>query len=147
MKNVFFLVFIGCGLSFYACEETVLPLSRTISMTTQCGWCQNPRDSVFITLATTSYDKNLVCRGDSSSIKNVSTNLQQWKAINDALDMNTFKQLDMNTCAICYDGCDTTLTITQGNDTHTIRFAYSDSAKMVGIRPLISEINALKASL
>jgi hypothetical protein len=62
------------------------------------------------------------------------------------LDFEEFKKLDLNSCNVCFDGCDDWIFIDTGSESHYIRFTRNDP-KLEPIQEFIAQMNAVKTQL
>ena len=88
-----------------------------------CGWCSGG-DSLAIASLKSVYEFTGACgEPDKSIIEN--TQVEQWRDLRTSLNWNDFKNVNVNTCAVCADGCDTWIRIHNGSESHYIRFTES----------------------
>ncbi len=63
-------------------------------------------------------------------------------------DKETFETVNVNSCYVCVDGCDTWITVKNGKDSHMIRFGYgSDEEKIAPVKAFIDKLNAIKEGI
>lgn len=105
-----------------------------------CGWCSSP-DSLAVTSLNTSYEFKGACGEPDKSITE-RTQSEVWKDLRTSLNWNDFKAIDVNTCALCADGCDTWIRIQNGAESHYIRFTDS-STEIEPIRGFVDKLKAL----
>jgi hypothetical protein len=114
-----------------------------ITMGTMCGWCAGD-DSLLITKYKTHFRFINPC--DSKGyIKDTLTDLKEWNTLIGKLDLDKFQKININTCNICVDGCDTWISINNNTISHTIRFGNIDSA-LVTIKPFVDKLDSIMLS-
>lgn len=114
-----------------------------ISMNSECGWCAGG-DSLLVTKDMTYYEFRPACNSAGYS-KDSLTNVNEWNELVALLDMDKFKSINLNTCYVCADGCDTWITVNNGQVFHKIRFGSEDSAKLKDIQPFVDKLTSIKA--
>ena len=123
-----------------ACEDDKNDSRGLVIMTgIACGWCSSP-DSLAVTSLKTTYELIGACGEPSKSIIE-HTQSEVWKELRASLNWNDFKAIDVNTCALCADGCDTWIRIQNGAESHYIRFTNSSPE----IEPINEFVDKLKA--
>lgn len=124
-----------------ACNDDKNDSRNLVIMTGKvCGWCAGS-DSLAINSAQSVYEFFGVCNEPNKSIVE-NTQSQEWHELRSSLNWNQFKKVDVNTCAICADGCDTWIRIQNGAESHYIRFTDS-STEIEPIRPFVNQLRAL----
>jgi len=123
-----------------ACEdddsvEVVIKTGR------ECGWCGG-NDSLVITKFASSYKFRSPCDQPPDKDKNGKTNRAEWNELLAALKWDDFKNVNVNTCALCVDGCDTWIYIENNQETHQIRFT-DGSPEIEPIRTFVEKLKAL----
>ena len=116
-----------------------------ISMCSICGWCAGG-DSLLITQERTYYELNKQC-GEITKNREFETTKKDWDELIDLLDKEEFQKIDINTCNVCVDGCDTWITLNDGGNSHTIRFGFNDSLSIAKIQPFIDKLEEIKAKI
>jgi len=149
MKNrllaigVLILLFTSCN-----SDKNVVELKTNkleISMCSICGWCAGS-DSLLVTEATTYYEMNTPCI--DTKIENENATLKSdWNKLIDLLDKEEFLKIDINSCDVCFDGCDTWITLNDGGKIHTIRYGYNDSLAIKPIQPFIDKVAAIREKI
>lgn len=149
MRN--YLPIIGLLLFLFAsCSENRNELDLKtnkveISMCSICGWCAGG-DSLLITQERTYYESNTEC-GKITKDKEIETTKKDWDELIKLLDKEEFQKIDINTCYVCADGCDTWITLNNGDNIHTIRFGSNDSLVIAEIQPFVDKLNEIKANM
>lgn len=109
-----------------ACEDDKNDSRKLLIMTGKvCGWCGGS-DSLAINSHNLVYEFRGECGSPDKSIAEV-TQSEEWRELRSALNWEAFKKIDVNTCALCADGCDTWIRIQNGVESHYIRFTESSS--------------------
>jgi hypothetical protein len=116
-----------------------------ISYCSICGWCAGS-DSLLLTQDSTYYLKNKPCKELTNKKDTLSTK-KDWEELISLLDTEEFNKIDLNTCYVCADGCDSWITVNDGFSTHTIRYGDADSAAIVTIRPFVDKLAEIKAKI
>lgn len=116
MRSIFFVVVIFC-LIIVSCEdendnEIIIKVGR------ECGWCGGA-DSLAITRYSSEYIFKNACNEPPPGEKRMKTNSAEWNELLATLNWDTFKKVNVNTCALCADGCDTWIYIKNENETHS----------------------------
>ncbi|NCB69721.1 MAG: hypothetical protein EOM47_12890 [Bacteroidia bacterium] len=91
-----------------------------ITIGTICGWCVGS-DTLFITEKKMSYVHAAVCEGTEYRTSKPTPD-SVWNKIIDLYNQDDFAKIDINTCRVCADGCDTWIKVENGTFTHKIRF-------------------------
>lgn len=60
------------------------------------------------------------------------------------LNVKELKKLELNSCNVCFDGCDDWISFTDGTASHYIRFT-KDDPKLQPIKAFVDQLNVLKA--
>ncbi len=106
-----------------------------------CGWCVGS-DSLVITMFSSNYKFRSPCGEPADKEKYTKTNRADWTELLVALNWDDFKKVNVNTCALCADGCDTWIYIENNHETHQIRFT-DNSQEIEPIRSFVEKLNAL----
>lgn len=123
-----------------ACDDDKNDSRGLVIMTgIACGWCSSP-DSLAVTAQKSFYELKGVCGEPNKSITE-QTRTEVWRELRASLKWDDFKAIDVNTCALCADGCDTWIRIQNGAESHYIRFTDSSPE----IEPIAVFVNKLKA--
>jgi hypothetical protein len=148
--NKFFLPLAIAMFFFISCvnNKSDLNLKTTkleISYCSVCGWCAGG-DSLHLTVDSTYFLKNKPCE-ELTNKKDILTNKKDWNELLDLLDYEEFQKIDLNTCNVCADGCDSWITVTDGINSHTIRYGFADSSTIETIRPFVDKLAEIKAKV
>jgi hypothetical protein len=107
----------------------------------ECGWCGG-RDSLTITKLSSSYAFRSPCPEIEDKNRNAHTNPAEWNELLATLNWDDFNKVQVNTCAMCADGCDTWISVEKNQKTHRIRFTES-SEEIEPIRPFVDKLDSL----
>jgi hypothetical protein len=123
-----------------SCEDDGNYNQLVIKTGKACGWCAGA-DSLVMTRSHLSYD---FAACDESKNKNIdeATNRDQWNEVLSSLDWNAFKAVNINTCALCADGCDTWIVVENNKESHQIRFT-ENSPEIEPVRTFVEKVRAL----
>lgn len=139
------VIFIFIG-SILSCSKTSLSnkSDENIEFATgrQCGWCAGS-DSMQISFTKTHYAYVAPC-DDSDFKKSADTKSADWNELLKLLDYETFNNINVNSCDVCFDGCDSWISVKKGNQYHRIQFGAGDSAKIQKILPLLNKLIEVK---
>jgi hypothetical protein len=137
------------GLMFSNCnsDETLLTkdLSCTessniiITSTKVCGWFPN-YDSMSINSKSLKYYN--YCMADKP-VKEYPITCDEWSLLLSKLDVEEFRKLTINTCNLCVDGCDISLSIKSEDQFHRIKFGPNQIPD--SIKEFVEKIEALRA--
>ena len=123
----------------YSELKTVCLDNMSIRFNTYCGWCYG-NDSLYITSEETYYEEIINC-GNKKLEAMVPTSKEDWNELKELLDFEVFRNIKLNTCYVCVDGCDCEIEVSDGETSHTIRFGYIEDSET--IKPIKSFINKL----
>ncbi len=148
MNKLFLKIFV-IGIITFSCvnhdeKKPVLLDGITIKIGQRCGWCAG-YDSLILTKAESNYGYHPACAGKDKN-EHEQTDANRWNALLDKLDFNTFKSINVNTCNLCADGCDTWISIQKDDDIHTIQFGYT-SPEIQSIKSFIDALDAWRKDL
>lgn len=123
-----------------SCEDDGDDSRFVIKTGKACGWCAGA-DSLVMTKT---YLKYSFVACDESKNKNIdeATNRDEWNEVLSSLDWNAFKAVNVNTCALCADGCDTWIVVDNNKESHQIRFT-ENSPEIEPVRAFIEKVRAL----
>ena len=138
-----FLVFLMAS-----CQEDQLvteksPSKVVIKTGTICGWC-TVNDTLTISDNTVRYVNYTQCNNSTPSVKkNGQIATSDLEVLLSRLDFDELKKIDLNTCNICFDGCDDWIYFNNGSESHYIRFTRNDP-KLQPIQGFIDQLNGIK---
>ena len=146
MKN--FLLAAMIVLVALACQDEVVvtekaPAGLIIKTGTICGWC-SLNDTLTITGNSVRYVNYTQCTNTQPSVeKEGQISAADLQALLSLLDFEEFKKLDLNSCNVCFDGCDDWIYYNDGRESHYIRFTRNDP-KLQPIKAFVDSLNVLK---
>lgn len=132
-----------------ACQEEQLVAEKnssdlTIKSGTICGWCSR-NDTLSIQGNSVRYVNYTQCNNSKPSTEKTDMiEKEQLDSLLMLLDYDEFKMIELNTCNVCFDGCDNWIEIHQGEESHTIRFT-GNEAILEPIRGFIDRLNVLRS--
>jgi hypothetical protein len=134
-------------LTLFCCErENVIPDNENSRLRmvigTACGWCAGT-DSLVITKDSVIYKFISPCDNNDYTTDSV-TNPNDWNDLVNLLDTDEFTEIDINTCYVCVDGCDTWISVKGDSISHKIRFGHRDSIAVQNIRPFINKLDSIR---
>lgn len=152
MKNL--LLIAVAVLLFTACEkdddlrDTFSDADLLITSGYACGWGAGT-DSLIISSEHFDYRFGASFPEEQRIEKQGDVTAEDWHELIKKLDFGTFSSIDIHTCYLCVDGCDYWITVRRGDDTHTIRYGYTDEdlAVVEPVADFIDELEELKAKL
>ena len=147
MKNFLFAATIG--LLVLACQDEQIATEKVhsdllIKTGTICGWCSR-NDTLTIQGNSVRYVNYTQCNNTQPAVeKNSQISAGEIKALLSLLDFSELKKLDLNTCNVCFDGCDDWIYFRNGHNIHYIRYT-RDDPKLGPIKAFVDALNAIKA--
>lgn len=141
MKAIKLFVLFFLSILIVSCEAEESP-EMVITIGTTCGWCAGT-DSLVITKNNMTYTLAAIC-DRSEKIINKSTPDSIWQKINNTYDQSKFRKININTCNVCVDGCDTWIRVQNGDFNHTIRFGSYQDTVLSPILEFVESLNDLK---
>lgn len=131
-----FIFCLGAG-----CEDDKNDGRGLVIMTGEaCGWCSAP-DSLALTSSKSVYNLWGAC-GEPDKAVTENTRREEWADLRASLNWDDFKKINVNTCALCADGCDTWIRIQNGDESHYIRFTES-SPEIEPIRAFVERLRVI----
>jgi hypothetical protein len=121
-------------------EQTITNNELKITFGTVCGWCAGS-DSLTITKESTKF-RSYSCSTSNYSFDST-TNKSDWDQLTGLLDLEKFSSININTCNVCVDGCDTWVSIKSDTNFHRISFGTNDSIAIQDIKPFIEELELI----
>lgn len=110
---------------------------------TVCGWC-TVNDTLTIVGNDVRYANYANCSSTSPSVKKSGKlTSSELDALLKLLDFEELKKLDMNSCNVCFDGCDDWIFYKNGSQTHYLRFGINDP-KLQPIQAFLDRLNSIK---
>lgn len=137
--KLFILIFLSILIVSYEAEENP---KMVITIGTTCGWCAGT-DSLVITKNKTTYTLAAICNKSGKTISK-STPDSIWQNLNSLYEQSKFKTININTCNVCVDGCDTWIRVQNGDFIHKIRFGSSQDIVLASISEFVEKLDYLK---
>jgi len=109
---------------------------------TICGWC-SVNDTLTIQENTVRYVNYPGCSTDTKFENIGEIETSELNILLSKLDFEEFKKLDLNSCNVCFDGCDEWIFYENGSDSHYISFSSGDP-KLQPIKAFVDQLNAIK---
>lgn len=139
MRKIIPVVMLFCSLGFSCEDENKTNPDFIIKTGRDCGWCGGS-DSLVITEFKSHYVFGNPCDETKNKIKITETNRSEWNELLNTLNWEEFKKVNVNTCAVCADGCDTWILIQNQQMTHQIRFT-ENSPEIEPIRTFVEKLS------
>ncbi len=124
MKFSLLIAVLLCAFGFFCHNDDMEdggPDVLVIKTGQECGWCGG-RDSLIITELKIDYNFTNPCDSEKNKTRKSNTNREKWNELLESFNWNDFTQVNVNTCSVCVDGCDTWISIQNGGLVHQIRF-------------------------
>ena len=132
-----------CWLAFAACDDDKETNHEFIIKTGRaCGWCGGA-DSLVITKTTSHFSFDNPCDDTKDKDVKEQTDKTKWHDLLSSLNWNEFKEVDVHTCALCADGCDTWIWIQHNDTIHQIRFT-DGSPEIAPIHTFVEKLGVLQ---
>lgn len=110
---------------------------------TVCGWCA-VNDTLTITRNSVRYVNYANCSTGKPSVEKMGElNTAELDALLAKLYFSELRKLDLNSCNVCFDGCDDWIYFSNGTENHYIRFTRNDP-KLQPIQAFVDQLNAIK---
>jgi len=148
MKLISAILFISLGLTFFNCSQEPVDLegekpssdqeNLVITSSKICGWGMHFDSMSIDKKSIRYYNKCLV----GKPAKEYPITSSDWKALEEKLDMAAFLKLDINTCNVCFDGCDISIAVKSDKKSHKINFGPNEVP--LQIKPFVEAIEKLR---
>lgn len=110
---------------------------------TICGWC-SINDTLSIRGNSVRYVNYVQCNKVTPSVvKTDELKAGELDALLSKLSFAELKKLDLNSCNVCFDGCDDWISFDNGTESHYIRFSANDP-KLKPIQAFVDQLNEIK---
>ncbi len=143
MKALKLIILVLLSLIISSCDSDAENSEMVITIGTACGWCAGT-DSLVITKTNMTFTLAAIC-DRREMIINKSTPDSIWEKLNVLFDQSKFKKININTCNVCADGCDTWIRVQNGDFVHEIRFGSPQDTVLLPIWEFVEKLNDLKA--
>ena len=144
-KFLFIITVIAFTLSctYDSLEDKSNDSDLIIKTGTVCGWC-TVNDTLTITRNSVRYVNYANCSTNKPSVEKMGELKEtELDALLAKLDFAELKKLDLNSCNVCFDGCDDWIYFSNGTENHYIRFSRNDP-KLQMIQTFVDQLNAIK---
>jgi hypothetical protein len=135
------------GIIILSCHEAGQPSEEIelteISIGENCGWCVFG-DSLHLTPDDLYYRNFNPCNQEINYFVDTLTLPAEWEELANLLDVNDFRDINLNSCDVCVDGCDTWVIVKVASFTHRIQYGGNDSAKIEPIRLFLDKLNVIR---
>ncbi len=109
---------------------------------TICGWC-SVNDTLTLQSNSFRYVNYAQCSANPTTELAGEIKSSEMSALLAKLDLKELKKLGLNSCNVCFDGCDDWILYENGSDSHYIRFS-SDDPKLQPIKAFVDQLNTIK---
>lgn len=133
-----------------ACQDEQLIAEKSssdliIKTGTICGWC-SMNDTLSINGNVVRYVNYTQCDNSKPTVEKIEEiSSAKVDSLLSLLNFDEFKKIDLNTCNVCFDGCDTWIIIKKGTEVHQIRFTGNET-QLQPIRTFVDRLNAMKTN-
>ncbi|MGE5395503.1 MAG: hypothetical protein ACM3P1_12235 [Candidatus Saccharibacteria bacterium] len=147
MKRILLLIIIATFV--FACQQEQVvseknPTDLIIKTGIICGWCSR-NDTLSIIGNSVRYVNYTQCNNSKpASVKTREIASSELDSLLMMLDFDEFKKIELNTCNVCFDGCDSWIEIRQRAESHYIRFTGNEST-LAPIKEFIERLNTIKS--
>lgn len=141
--KLFISILVLCFIFGFSCdegEEGNCPLKSLDIKTGQVCGCGGS-DSLSITEIKANYTFANPCDATQNEVSETATNQEKWNELLAAFNWDDFTTVNVNTCNLCADGCDTWIIIQKDDMIHHIRFG-DNSPEIEPIRDFIEKLDA-----
>ena len=148
-RATLFTLIVIFGIS--SCKEDQIVAEKfqakgVIKSGTICGWC-SLNDTLTISTNSLRYVNYTQCDNSRPAQEKIGQiTPSEFENLLSNLDFEEFKKLDLNSCNVCFDGCDDWIFIDTGSESHYIRLTRNDP-KLEPIQEFIDQINGIKSQL
>lgn len=134
---------------FFSCDDEIqdsrFDESIVIRTGTICGWCTK-NDTLEIRGTNVRYVNYAQCSNSVPSFeKKGSLLVPEYENLLKKLDVSELLKLELNSCNVCVDGCDSWIYFENKNGSHYIRFGDSEK-KLESIQSFVDQLSLLKES-
>ena len=142
MKVNTFIILILFLVLIISCDSENEKPEMVFTIGTVCGWCAGS-DSLVITKQKKTFTLAAICDRKEKRTSNL-TPESEWEELIALYNQQKFEAINVNTCNVCADGCDTWIRVENGNFSHEIRFGYQDSV-ILPIKEFVEKLESLKS--
>lgn len=128
-----------------SCESETEKPEMKFTIGSVCGWCAGS-DSLVITKQKKTFTLAAICDREEKRTSSL-TPRTEWEEIIALYNQQKFEAINVNTCNVCADGCDTWIRVENGNFSHEIRFGgIQDSTILKPIKEFVAKLESLKSN-
>ncbi len=142
MKVNTFIILILFLVLIISCDSENEKPEMVFTIGTVCGWCAGS-DSLVITKQKKTFTLAAICDRKEKRTSNL-TPETEWEELIALYNQQKFEAININTCNVCADGCDTWIRVENGDFSHEIRFGYQDSV-IFPIKEFVEKLESLKS--
>ncbi|MEQ8240723.1 MAG: hypothetical protein RIA69_16005 [Cyclobacteriaceae bacterium] len=136
---------------FTACNPTLEHLEKSgvsteyfIETNQTCGWCGGT-NYFNLTKGKATFSHDFACNeNEDIPVKKLTITDKEWSDLISKLDFDAFQLINLNTCSVCADGCDTEITITKSGLTHSFTYSWLEAEELVEVSEFLVALEALK---
>jgi len=143
MKVNTFIILILFLVLIISCDSENEKPEMVFTIGTVCGWCAGS-DSLVITKQKKTFTLAAICDRKEKRTSNL-TPETEWEELIALYNQQKFEAININTCNVCADGCDTWIRVENGDFSHEIRFGYADSTILIPIKEFVEKLEKLKS--
>ncbi len=146
VRTIIFIcsVFLSFSCTYNSVEDTDNEKEFRIITGTICGWC-TVNDTLVIQGKSVRYVNYTNCSKGKPTIQKTGELKQaDIDLLISLLDFDEIRKIELNSCNVCFDGCDDWIRIEKGTDSHYIRFSREES-KLKSIQNFVDQLNLIKA--
>lgn len=110
----------------------------TFHINEYCGMCGEIYD-VTISKKETVYIYKNDC-DEREYTNKVETSKENWEKLTELFSMTAFKEVDLQTCGVCVDGCDVELKVENKSTEHSIKYNSLEDEKLADIKDFLQEL-------
>jgi len=134
----------ACNPNFEHLEKSVASTEYFIETNQTCGWCAGT-NYLNITKGKASFSHDFACKEkEDIPVKNFQITDLEWSELIAKLDFDAFQKIDLHTCSVCADGCDTEITITKSGLTHSFTYSTLQAEELVDVKDFLAAFEVLK---
>lgn len=118
-----FLLFISCLTPNE--QDNSINSTLTVEYNRSCGWCGG---SQYLTIngKVANYNFPAICDMEAKHSEKILSN-EELKQLQLAELVKLVRNIESNDCGVCVDGCDESISYTEKEESHSIRFTSTDS--------------------
>jgi hypothetical protein len=139
-------LFTACNPSLDHLESGEVTTEYFIETNQSCGWCGGT-NYFNLTKGKATFSHNYTCNDfEDIPVKKITISDMEWTNLIAKLDFDAFQQIDLQTCALCADGCDTEIIISKSGLSHRFTYAWHEAEELAKVRDFLNVFDSLKAT-